>query len=526
MGTVGSAILVFYGARSNGVSPKLRMMGEITMLKRVLVATTVFTAILLLLGPAARAQAPSPPTISKSFGTSTLLLGQVTSLTFTIANANATAALTGISFTDTLPVGLAVGTPNALTGSCDSGTITAVAGTSSITLAGATLAAGASCTFSLNVAGVATGILSNAVSVTATESGTASTSAVATITVIQLNDPNEPGSLLVFPKFVRGTVAAGVPATEIEISVHCPLGLQPCAVPGTSVKLMGHWVCPGQAETQVCKENNFTFNTTVEGTVSFNTEGSTPPANFATVKVPAPLCPEGYLIVWAVNASNQPIKFDGLVGDAIVRWNGHAAGSYKGYAIQASAGLTNNALIATGAGGNGLIFDGFDGHYAAITGTVMGAIKYDTLTPAADAPVTTTLTLLTLDTLSNRPNNQVFTDIDFYDTNENVLSEATNYVCWSETALSTIDANLTRDFMSRKGFFVSLDAVKVPEEGIVDTVGAVTQIGLIDTQECPGSAACSENVPVTSGNNPTVVNHYAYRTDDDSVPVPTTFTGP
>jgi hypothetical protein len=329
----------------------------------------------------------------------------------------------------------------------------------------------------------------------------------------KLFDPNEPGSVLVFPKFVRGTVAAGVPATEIEISVHCPLDLQPCAVPGTSVRLMGHWVCPGQFETQICKENNFIFTTTVEGTVSFSTEGSSVGVNFSTVKVPPPLCPEGYLIVWVVNAQNLPIKFDGLVGDAVVRWNSHAAGAYKAQAIQAAnTGAASGALI------NGLVFDGLDNHYAAVTGTVMGTVKYDTLTPAADAPVTTTLTLLTLDTLFNRPNNEVFTDIDFYDANENVLSEETNYTCWIETALSTIDPSLTRDFMTRKGFFVSLDANKVFEEGITDTVGPVTELGLIDTQECTGSAACSENVPVTASNNPTVVNHYVYRTDDDSVP--------
>ena len=83
----------------------------------------------------------------------------------------------------------------------------------------------------------------------------------------RLFDPNEPGSVLVFPKFVRGTVAAGVPATEIEISAHCPIDAQPCATPGTSIRLMGHWVCPGQVETQICKENNFIFATTVEGTV-------------------------------------------------------------------------------------------------------------------------------------------------------------------------------------------------------------------------------------------------------------------
>src|SRR6202521_2164172 len=37
---------------------------------------------------------------------------------------------------------------------------------------------------------------------------------------------------------------------------------------------------------------------------------------------------------------------------------------------------------------------------------------------------TRTNSLLTLDTLSNRPNNQVFTDIDFYDANENVISDS------------------------------------------------------------------------------------------------------
>src|ERR1700680_2246421 len=100
-----------------------------------------------------------------------------------------------------------------------------------------------------------------------------------------LYDPTEPGSLLVFPKFIRGTVATGVPATEIEISVHCPIDLQPCVVPGTNVRLLGHWVCPGQFGTQICKENNFIFTTTVEGTVDFNPEGSNTGVNFATVKV-------------------------------------------------------------------------------------------------------------------------------------------------------------------------------------------------------------------------------------------------
>jgi hypothetical protein len=340
--------------------------------------------------------------------------------------------------------------------------------------------------------------------------------------VRKLYDPNEPGSVLVFPKFIRGTVAAGVPATEIEISVHCPIDLQPCTTPGTSVRLLGQWVCPGQFETQICRQNNFILSTTAEGTVSLNTEGGAVGVNFATVRVPPPPCPEGYLIVYAVDTRDRPIRFDGLVGDAVLRWNSHAASAYNAVSIQAAATGGSGTLITLGPGG-ALIFDGLDNDYAAATGTVMGTVKYDTLTPATDAPVTTTLTLLTLDVLSNRPNNDVFTDIDFFDANENVISDFLSYTCWTETALSTIDPSLTRDFMSRKGFFVSVDANKVPVEGVTDVTGPVTQIGLILTQECPGSAGCTENVPVTASNNPTVVNSYAYRTDDDSVPVPTFF---
>jgi len=347
----------------------------------------------------------------------------------------------------------------------------------------------------------------------------------------QLYDPNEPGSVLVFPKVVRGTVAAGVPATEIEISAHCPTveldGTGFCPDAGSTVRIRAHWVCPGQFSTQICKEVDFNFQTTVEGTVSFTPEGSPVGTNFSTVRVPPSPCPEGYLIAWVTDTSGRPIKFDSLVGDAVVRWNNHAAGAYEAVAIQAVAALPNKAVIvptATGA----LPFNGTTG-YAAPTGTVMATIKYDTdagTPPAADAPSTTSLTLLTLDTLSNRPNFSVFTDLNFYDANEFLVSESTNYTCWEEIPVSSIDPGLVRENMTRKGFFYSVDANKIPFFGINDVAGPVTQLGLIDTVECPGNASgtCTPlTAPVTASNNPSIVNHYMYRTYDDSVPVPTAF---
>src|SRR5207253_851723 len=66
----------------------------------------------------------APPVIIKAFGAASIPLNGSTSLTFTIQNNNTTTSLTGVGFSDTLPAGLVVSTPNGLTGSCGGGTIT------------------------------------------------------------------------------------------------------------------------------------------------------------------------------------------------------------------------------------------------------------------------------------------------------------------------------------------------------------------------------------------------------------------
>jgi hypothetical protein len=155
--------------------------GTGTCVVTVNAATTVtatFTVIAAIL----------PPTISKAFGTGNIVVGGSTSLTFNIANPNVS-ALTGIIFTDTLPAGLKVSTPNGFAGSCGAGTITATAGLNSISLGGGTLAGSGSCSFSVNVTGTTAGTKNNVTgAITSAESGAGGT-ASASVTVAGVAAP-------------------------------------------------------------------------------------------------------------------------------------------------------------------------------------------------------------------------------------------------------------------------------------------------------------------------------------------------
>jgi len=114
----------------------------------------------------------APATIGAAFGASTLEVGGSTSLTFTITNPNSAVvvpslagraipngtagALSGVGFSDTLPAGLVVATPNGLSSTCG-GTAGAIAGGATVSLVGGVLATGASCTVVVNVTAVTPG---------------------------------------------------------------------------------------------------------------------------------------------------------------------------------------------------------------------------------------------------------------------------------------------------------------------------------------------------------------------------------
>jgi hypothetical protein len=174
----------------------------------------------------------APPTISKSFGAASIALNASTSMTITVTNPNAATTLTGVGYSDTMPAGLVVATPNGQSGTCvGNGTISDTAGSGTVSLTGASLAAGANCTLIVNVTGTTSGSKTNTTSaVTSTQGGTGTTASAS----INVYAANGSGTMTVSPnaalKSSTGntltfTYTAGTGGTSNgEVDVAVPAG--------------------------------------------------------------------------------------------------------------------------------------------------------------------------------------------------------------------------------------------------------------------------------------------------------------
>jgi hypothetical protein len=341
----------------------------------------------------------------------------------------------------------------------------------------------------------------------------------------RLSDSQEPGSVIVFPKFNNAPAVSlpfggTAPASALKIGVVCPKGAT-CSS-DQQVTIRFHWVCGASATNPVCEEANFDVTATVFEKIVLVPDGT--PQNgyqtgLPTKSVPAAPCGGGYQIGWVVDNNNnaQPIKFDGLIGSAdlgdiapppAVQAVGVLA-SYPAIPIQANPGLATGAGITTTSAG-GLVFDGAPGHYQAVNGRVFGNVRYSQLRPGRPILSQAFLTLLTLDVRSNRPNNPTFVDLDFFGGNpsttgnENQVSVSTDFICWEEVAVDAINGNLTTTLMGLEGVFA----------GAAENAAgaAVTLLGLVKTFENGPPLVA----PVLSGATYDALSN-------DSVPVPTTF---
>jgi hypothetical protein len=298
-----------------------------------------------------------------------------------------------------------------------------------------------------------------------------------------LNDSEEPGSVLVFPLYRAGTVvspdnATLLPQSEFEISVVCPNGS--VCPDGTDIDIRLHWVCDDFAPQ--CQERDFNLATTVNGTLRFDPQGNCSPANssnnfFETCgAIPPPPCEDGYLIAWVVDETGAAIKYDALIGDAVLRDSSTQVTAYNAIPIQAGAKLATGA--ATDIYHNGhLNFNGVA--YKELSNTIIGSLHYDGVDPVSGVASETELVLLTLDTKSNLPNNPVEVNFQFYNEIEQLNSNNAAFFCTEEVFLETLGEFNT---FGIKGL-VEGEAAKTPILGVFDKTGPVTLLGLVITHE-------------------------------------------
>lgn len=126
------------------------------------------------------------PTVAKSFNPSETLTGGTSVLTLTLTNPNGGVAITGTAFTDSYPANLVNTTAPGGATTCAGGTVTALAGGTSVALSGGTIAAGGSCTVTVNVTSATAGAYTNTIpagGVTTTNAGSNTAAASATLTV-------------------------------------------------------------------------------------------------------------------------------------------------------------------------------------------------------------------------------------------------------------------------------------------------------------------------------------------------------
>lgn len=288
-----------------------------------------------------------------------------------------------------------------------------------------------------------------------------------------LNDSEEPGSVLVFYRFTRGSIQTpdegSQPRSQFKISVTCPsdVAASPgCAETGDAttgqlVNLVGHWVCPPSDSIALydttCVESDFPIHTTVFGTVEFDADGGE--------NLPRPSCDHGYLIVWAEDGFGNRISFNGLIGTAVIRGSGTSWRAYNALPIQSNA-TTGTSLGRTT---DPLHFDGSD--YQAITGSIFGGVAY----PNSE---NTKLVLLTLDVLSGQPNPLTQVPLRFYNESEFFLSDQANFTCWGEFPLDSFSGGTLANDP-----FAQLDGL-VRSTGVATQLGsAATVVGVVETRE-------------------------------------------
>jgi hypothetical protein len=141
-------------------------------------------------------------TFTKSFGAANIPLNGTTSLTFSLAAGPniGTGHVGNFVFTDTLPAGLVVATPNGLSGLTPANCLgaqpgvgfTAVAASNQVAVTAARMPFNTTCSFSVNVTGTTLGLKANTVTATGGLGLLSAPTAIANLFVGELSTANVP----------------------------------------------------------------------------------------------------------------------------------------------------------------------------------------------------------------------------------------------------------------------------------------------------------------------------------------------
>jgi uncharacterized repeat protein (TIGR01451 family) len=239
----------------------------------------------------------APPSIAKTFSPTSIPAGGVSTITLTITNPNATTALTGVAVTDPLPTGMTVASPPNAANTCG-GTFAPNAGDTSIALSGGNIAAGGTCTLTVDVTVSASGSFVNTTgNVTAANGGTGNT-ATATLTSVAPPSIAKTFSPTSIPAGGVSTIAltitnpnATVALTGVAVTDPLPTGMT-VASPPNATNTCGGTFAPNAGDTSIALSGGNiaaggTCTLTVDVTTStpgdsVNTTGNVTSANGGT----------------------------------------------------------------------------------------------------------------------------------------------------------------------------------------------------------------------------------------------------
>ena len=300
-----------------------------------------------------------------------------------------------------------------------------------------------------------------------------------------LTNSEHPGSALIFPKFIRGTVG-GLPASTFEIGVTCPEDAPNCLIGGTNkVLIHAYWVCPGSPDGSTagqCHGTDFDLRTVLHGKLEFDGTGrvTVGPSDLNGGIIPAPPCEEGFLVAVVANQAGVPVAYNGLVGEAVLRFTPGSASAYNAVTIQSPAPA--GTLLG------GLDLDGVS--YQKVSSRLVGDVKFEKL----QAPtIRTFITIINPASLPGGLNPPVAMPVNFYRANGAPLSDIIRFTCFRQVRLTQINANLTNAKMGKKGLLdASSDAIALQSAGNVLAGQRVPVLGLVTTIEDGATPAQSK----------------------------------